>query len=605
GKELLGCSIMSAKLKDPDRDTFVLAAQAGEPVFPELPVLHDSLSGRAFYENRTVVENAYASSPAALALVRDQGVQAAAAVPLCDAGHAIGVILAGDVTPGRSFDTDDVRVLETVGALAEIALGSADRAVELVRRSARIEAMQSVIQELAESYDLQAIVERALDTAISLFGADRGAVWLNENDFQALRPLAVRGLSREYVQAVCDNFLRTGISPILRTHRPVFIRDVRDTRITAMREPAEREGFHTLLLIPTVFRGRTTGALSIYHDIPWSYNEEDLSMATSLGQQLGLAVANAQLHNETKHQLGRISALSEIGRAAVETVDLNARCERCARALLRQGDLDSALLYLLSADGPATQGVGQVPPMEGTSDRIELTEDTVAVRAVVGGRVVLTDEPDLPQSARERLLASGLEQGVAVPMVHRGKVVGALLAGRRDKPFVAGGVGVVRGAANPIAATVEHARVFAQLSETSARLAAILRCAPEGVIMYGINLRVVYYNARAQQIYGLEGRDLTGWTPDDFFRELVGGFPDPQVPEEIRRRVREESLSVHRLEFELAHPQRRIVERISAPVLGEAGQHMGQVILLRDITTQRDAEGTQREHNESGPGRGR
>src|SRR5262249_7798386 len=183
-------------------------------------------------------------------------------------------------------------------------------------------------------------------------------------------------------------------------------------------------------------------------------------------------------------QLGRISALSEIGRAAVETVDLNARCERCARALLRQGDLDSALLYLLSADGTAIHRVAQVPPIEGTSDRIELTEDTVAVRAVVGGRVVLTDEPDLPQSARERLLASGLEQGVAVPMVHRGKVVGALLAGRRDKPFVAGDIEFVRAAANQIAATVEHARVFAPLSEPTPPPAPTPRRAPPAPTLY-------------------------------------------------------------------------------------------------------------------------
>src|SRR5262249_23776561 len=125
-------------------------------------------------------------------------------------------------------------------------------------------------------------------------------------------------------------------------------------------------------------------------------------------------------------------------------------------------------------------------------------------------------------------------------------------------------------------------------------LHAILRCAPEGILVFGTDTRIVYYNAEALRIYSLEGTDVTSWTTDDFKRAVQGHFADPEVAEEIARRLHEEAGRVHRMEYELVYPVRRIIERSSAPVLGDAGEFLGQVVLLHDITTLRDAQNKSR-----------
>ena len=72
---------------------------------------------------------------------------------------------------------------------------------------------------------------------------------------------------------------------------------------------------------------------------------------------------------------------------------------------------------------------------------------------------------------------------------------------------------------------------------------------------------------------------------------VVGGqtyFVDPTVAKEIVRRVAEDELHMYRMEYELSRPVRRVVERVSAPVLGEQGQFLGQVVLFHDITALRE-----------------
>src|SRR5207249_1334988 len=89
-------------------------------------------------------------------------------------------------------------------------------------------------------------------------------------------------------------------------------------------------------------------------------------------------------------------------------------------------------------------------------------------------------------------------------------------------------------------------------------------------------------------LYGLEGRELSGWSPEDFQQAIGPNFADPTVPGEIVRRVAEEPLGLHRMEFEILRPVCRIIERVSAPVLGEAGQFLGQVVLFHEITALRE-----------------
>ena len=122
-----------------------------------------------------------------------------------------------------------------------------------------------------------------------------------------------------------------------------------------------------------------------------------------------------------------------------------------------------------------------------------------------------------------------------------------------------------------------------------ARLSVVIAGLPSAVLVFDRSDRVVFYNPKVLEIYGLEDVDLMGWTPQDFVREVGQCHEDPAVPLEIARRVTEEKDRVHRMEFVLVKPKRRLIERISAPVLMPDGEWFGQVVLYHDLTDLRDA----------------
>src|SRR5262245_22096152 len=91
-RELLDCSLVGITLRDPDRPILTQVAFSGQEVSKTWPLRHDTLSGQAFHENRTVLDNAYSTHPTAMTELVTQGMRAVVVVPLCEGGRPIGVV---------------------------------------------------------------------------------------------------------------------------------------------------------------------------------------------------------------------------------------------------------------------------------------------------------------------------------------------------------------------------------------------------------------------------------------------------------------------------------------------------------------------------------
>jgi PAS domain S-box-containing protein len=72
---------------------------------------------------------------------------------------------------------------------------------------------------------------------------------------------------------------------------------------------------------------------------------------------------------------------------------------------------------------------------------------------------------------------------------------------------------------------------------------------PDAVLVFDRSDRIVFYNPKVMEIYGLGEVSLIGWTPQDFVREIGHCYEDPAVPLEIARRVAEEKDKEHRISF--------------------------------------------------------
>ncbi|MDQ3553780.1 MAG: GAF domain-containing protein, partial [Chloroflexota bacterium] len=170
-------------------------------------------------------------------------------VPVSTSGRAWGV-LAVESPRERPLDRHDLDLLRAVGNLLAMALGWARIRDRLHEQRAQSQALAKVTTSLSSRLELPAILASLVDSAMTLFGAQRSAVYLLRADGR-LEAHVTRNLSDAYIAAVTgmeEPFLGATVLGELRSVSiPGFATDPRGAEL---REAVLAEGFDTLTVAP-------------------------------------------------------------------------------------------------------------------------------------------------------------------------------------------------------------------------------------------------------------------------------------------------------------------------------------------------------------------
>src|SRR5262249_6493875 len=152
-----------------------------------------------------------------------------------------------------------------------------------------------------------------------------------------------------------------------------------DPRTRVIHELATHEGLHSMLLMPLIHRGQLFGAIALYHDLVWRYEAEDIAPVRALADEMALALANANLHQQIQRQLVHLRVLERIARVASEPGSGAERAARVVAALV--GGAVAVRAWALRVDGTAWAAAG-----EGAADREAAQQ--AAQAALLAGRAI-------------------------------------------------------------------------------------------------------------------------------------------------------------------------------------------------------------------------
>jgi diguanylate cyclase (GGDEF)-like protein/excisionase family DNA binding protein len=262
---------------------------------------------------------------ATMAVLADGRPELAVAIPGTHAPW--GVLLVVGETPG-SLGPRDVEIARVVGDGLGAIVSGAQRAEEVGHLLHRAEALRRVASDIGSRLDLDRILAGLVDHAMVLFEGDRGAVFLQHPDGQAVAEVS-RGLSPAYLDSVREFPARSLASAAIAARRPLFSVGYRDDpRSDGVRAAVVQEGFDTLCTAPLLDGTDVLGMLDIYHDRPHEWSADELDTVAALATQASVAIRAAQdfermatwaAQLQSIQQLGarlsRLSSVEEIGRS--------------------------------------------------------------------------------------------------------------------------------------------------------------------------------------------------------------------------------------------------------------------------------------------------
>jgi diguanylate cyclase (GGDEF)-like protein len=340
------------------------------------------------------------------------------------------LVLAGAVQLGA----DDGRrlataIARTLGVLIRGAFASEQSAGRL-RRS---EALRRVATDLASRLDVGDVVRDLSDHARVLFGADRVAVILRDEDGRVTAPGGI-GFSRTFLDIARElEAGRLGQRDV-PSRRPVLLLGTESTRSNnPMRAAGIQEGVDTLLAAPLVDGHELHGSLYLAHDRPHRWRDGDLDAAEALAGDAAIAVRSARTFGRMAAWAAQLQAIQRLGARLAGISDVREIGHAIAVELRQLIEYDNVRVYRVHGGTDlvpvAWMGLGA----EYTDEKID--DLRVAVGEGITGWVARFRVPQLVDDTAGDPRAITIpgtkpdqdESMLLAPMVHEGVCLGVVV----------------------------------------------------------------------------------------------------------------------------------------------------------------------------------
>jgi PAS domain S-box-containing protein len=192
----------------------------------------------------------------------------------------------------------------------------------VAERAHELAVLHEIVTVVSQSLDLKEILDAAVSKAMEVMQMDVGTAYYLQDtegpDEEKLLVLAARrGLSAEFSERVGSRRVRgTAIQAAAQAQQPVvwLVDNYPDARV---KQALEMEGVRQVINVPLFAKDRLVGAFNLGNCHERLIAPEEMSLLSSIGKQIAIAVENARLYDQAEQS----AAIAERHRLSRELHD--------------------------------------------------------------------------------------------------------------------------------------------------------------------------------------------------------------------------------------------------------------------------------------------
>lgn len=461
---------------------------------------------------------------------------------------------------------------------------------EVQRRNEELAALNAVASTVAGSLNLDEVMNRALDKVLEVMKVEVGVITLSDAQTGEMTLVTHRGLSDEFVENMRRQ--RQGVVGQLADTIPareeaILIQDLRrDPRAAVFGGDFERERLHSSAAVPLQSKGDVVGMLAVISRKPHMFTPQDVELLTSIASQIGMAVENARLHDETSRRLEHLTATEEIMGELSSTLDFDKVIQLVLDKAMEATNASAGSIDLVSDDrshliwlahrGYPPQAAAQYPEFDSL-------QRGIIGRVARSGHLALVD--DVSEDPDYIDVVPGTRSQLTVPIVIENSVAGVIvLESPQRGGFTQEHADFVQHLAEHAAVAMGNARLYQRLRESEERYRAYVENVPDAIWEADAKARYTYWSPQVKSLTGYSPEELLGHTPYDF---LV----HPDDVEDLKNRVRQMT-EKGRHEYVIRHHAVRKdgsvfhIEVSIRPMWDEHGRPISYGGVARDVSEQ-------------------
>lgn len=297
----------------------------------------------------------------------------------------------------------------------------------------RVDILQRVMALISSGLELEPLLSKILDSAVTLIQATHGTIGLvvHHHEHSVIKTVAVYNMPEDELGA--EMTPGVGLAGrVLRDGRAIRLDRYGDLEQPTLPELAE----HSVIGVPIRWRGEMIGFFGIGAESPHRFNQQDVETLELFAQYAAVAIHNAHLFEASRDALGEMRLLYEtsqrigLGRDVDEVI--TAYLEQVAR---RTHYICNVCLYEFDAEGQRIAVVvrGRWNPDTGfknLEERVPYSRDDLDPLLDAGQTVTIVDvrtDPRVSSELRQMQEESGRLALAIIPLMVRGLRMGLVV----------------------------------------------------------------------------------------------------------------------------------------------------------------------------------
>jgi PAS domain S-box-containing protein len=192
---------------------------------------------------------------------------------------------------------------------------------DLLRQKERFEWLLSVARATTEQLTIEETLQNILDVTATLTSAEFGSLLLLDEKGVVTRGILALGKPIPGQEQLMRRVLDRGLAGwVFRNKETALVDDTfKDERWL----PSDGNGYQarSALAVPIISQQMVVAVLNLTHSSPFHFQQEDADLIETAGEQMALAVRNAQLYDEQRVLAGRQTTLYEVLRTVGGNLD--------------------------------------------------------------------------------------------------------------------------------------------------------------------------------------------------------------------------------------------------------------------------------------------
>ena len=603
-RQIMGVSRVMIMLLDSDqRRIQVLANTVQQPSrrqpaymplsqIPEVEFLRDSTPS-----SLTVHLGDPALSPELAAQMTQNEETSLTIVPIMAEGKLLGCVMLGSQEP-RHFLYSDWQLMEMAVNQITVQIKNVQIYEEtqqrLRERLEQISLIEDIAQQVSSSLDFNQVIHHVLEAAMKATNADLVSLALltEDEDFYIIEQRYEQG---KVVKRVSQQARDTGvIGRVVRSGEAMLVHDNNALPGYTSAYPGE---YRSSLAVPLFKNDKAIGALNVESHESDFFNEDQAGFLTNLAGHAVISIENARFLEERQHEIEMLTSLRALAlwlASADDTLSVAGAVMETAVSML-QGH--GAVLFQYH---PRTDKLLLLASSWGNSwadshdDSPQNTLPTgAAYRAARTGHVQIVGDIHEEEAPTQ---GYNYDSAVAVPIKHSGQVGWVLYLTFKDRRVLQDrDLNTIDLLASQAAGHLENASLHERIRAGRDQMRTILDSTRDGMILLDRNVRLVEINLSAQRLLGINLEAYIGdYFPDTLLKYVHDagetGYSLEQI-ENMARILKLQPEIITRRQFQHNNRGETLhIEEIGAPVLDEDRHIMGRLLVLRDITEEKELE---------------